>query len=91
MHFYSMTETAVMEMPIRRFWLFTANVDRIMAQKDLRALLVGASSQTSEGGKAHQDRLIIELGTIQTVVYTGPIEEERDEEGFKELKMLALM
>lgn len=91
MHFYAMTQTAVMEMPIRRFWLFTANVDRIMAQKDLRALLVSASSQSSEGGKAHQDRLVIELGTIQTVGNDGPVAEERDEAGFKELKMLAAL
>lgn len=89
-HFYGLTQTAVMEMPIRRFWLFVGNVDRIMAQKDLRALLTGASAQTSEGGKAHQNRLIVELGTIQTLKDTGPVHEERDEIGFKELKFMAL-
>jgi len=89
-HFYGFTQTAVMDMPIRRFWLFVGNVDRIMAQKDLRALLTGASSQSSEGGKAHQDRLVIELGTIQTVESGGPLYEERDEAGFSELKMMAL-
>lgn len=88
-HFYGLTQTAVMDMPIRRFWLFAGNVDRIMAQKDLRALLIGASVQTSEGGKAHQNRLVIELGTIQTVDDRSQLYEERDEAGFRELKMMA--
>ena len=88
-HFYGLTQTAVMDMPIRRFWLFAGNVDRIMAQKDLRALLIGASVQTSEGGKTHQNRLVIELGTIQTVNDTSQLFEERDEAGFRELMLMA--
>lgn len=89
-HFYGLTQTAVMDMPIRRFWLFAGNVDRIMAQKDLRALIIGASVQTSESGKAHQNRLVLELGTIQKVDDAmAQLYEERDEAGFRELMMMA--
>lgn len=80
--------TAVMEMPIRRFWLFSSNVDRIMAQGDLRALMVGASTQSSEGGKACQKRLIVELGEIQKLEEAAPIYEKRDQAAFDELKLM---
>lgn len=84
-----MPYTAVMDMPIRRFWLFTANVDRIMAQGDLRALMVSASASSSDGARSHQNRLVIELGTIQVLEDTGPLYEKRDQAAFNELKAMA--
>lgn len=88
-HFYGLTQTAVMDMPIRRFWLFAGNVDRIMAQKDLRALIIGASVQNTEASKTHQNRLTIELGDIQKLDDRAQLYEERDEAGFKELMLMA--
>lgn len=87
-HFYGLPQTAVMEMPIRRFWLFSSNVDRIMAQGDLRALMVTASAASPEGGRACQSRLVIELGEIQVLEKTAPIYEERDQSAFDELKSM---
>ena len=66
-HYYSLSENAVMGMPIRRFWLFVANIDRINAQKDLRALNVGACVQSPEGVKEYRNTLTVELGEIQGV------------------------
>ena len=85
-----------MDMPIRRFWLFSGNVDRIQAQKDLRALAISASSQDSKAATECRNRLVIELGNIQETdapVYhsgetTAQLDEERDEAGFNELKMM---
>jgi len=77
-----------MEMPIRRFWLFTANVDRIMAQGDMRALNVAASATTGESGQELQKRLVIELGTIQVLEETGPLYEKRDQAAFDQLKTM---
>lgn len=87
-HFYGLPYAAVMDMPIRRFWLFTANVDRIMAQGDMRALNVAASATTGESGRALQDRLVIELGTIQVLQETSPLYEERDQAAFDQLKTM---
>lgn len=83
-----------MGMPIRRFWLFVANIDRISAQKDMRAMNVGSCIQSPEGAKEYRNTLIVELGEIQVVDGRGPGElpaqyyEERDEVGFNELRNL---
>lgn len=90
-HFYGMTETAVMAMPIRRFWLFMANIDRIMAQGDLRALMIGASAQNGETAKSLHKKLEVELGEIQELeanALPAQFYEERDQEGFNQLKLL---
>lgn len=92
-----MTETAVMAMPIRRFWLFSGNVDRIHAQEDLRALAVAASAQDGKSATECQKRLVVELGTVQETdapetasgEYHPQLEEQRDEAGFNELKMMS--
>lgn len=81
-----------MAMPIQRFWLFVASIDRISAQQDLRALNVGSCSQSSEGSAELRKRLVIELGDIQEVENgDAPVQlfEERDEDGFNELRMMA--
>jgi hypothetical protein len=86
-HFYSMSYREVMEMPIMSFWLMNGNIRRVRADADMRALLVNAASQSSDGVTSYRERLVLELGTVisQPVVP----DEERDEEGFAELKAMA--
>jgi hypothetical protein len=79
-------------MPMRRFWLYHENVDRISAQKDMRALTVAAVSQ--QDGPVISDyrqRLIVEVGQIAKMSSAAVIKQEaqRDEEGFADLKFMA--
>lgn len=94
MHFYSQSYPAVLALPIKTFWLMNENIDRIQAQKDMRALSVAVAAASP--GQAAQDlrqRLIVEAGTIVKVSGEPEgrpyVHEERDEVGFAELKELS--
>lgn len=92
MHFYGMTDNAVMGLPIRRFWLLSGCVDRIMAQKDLRALAVSSNAMSGENLGEHRERLVLEIGNVYKLDKVAVVmEEERDEAGFAELRNLAKM
>ena len=69
------------------FWLMSGNIRRVRADSDMRTLLLSAASQSSEGVQQFQERLVLEVGTV----FTQPAvpDEERDEEGFAELKAMA--
>ncbi len=82
MSFYSIPDEKLFEMPIKRFWLLSGNVDRIEAQRAIRNLTVANAAQGDPQGC--RDNLISELGTI----YIGV--PERDEEGIKGLKQLSM-
>jgi len=74
-------------MPMKTFWMMSENVRRIQAQNDMRAMSVAITSQGGEAFKEHHERLVIELGdVVKEPVVPDAV---RDEEGFKELKMLA--
>ena len=77
----------VMSIPIKTFWYMSGSIRRLMAEKDLRALSVSMASQSGEGAKECQERLVLEMG----VIVKSPIgvNLERDEDGFLELKALA--
>ena len=49
-------------MPVRMFWSFTSNLNRIRAEEDLRTLKVAISSQSGEGTKDLSRQLDNELG-----------------------------
>lgn len=66
-------------MPIKRFWLMNTQIDRISAQRDLRALTLTNVAQSEESAKNHREHLNREIGTL---VVGAP---ERDEKGFNEL------
>ena len=69
------------------FWLMSGNIRRVRADSDMRNLLLSAASQSSDGVQQFQERLILEVGTV----FSQPAQpdEERDEEGFAELKAMA--
>lgn len=81
-----------MNLPIRTFWLMNGNIVRLMAEKDLRATDVQLARHGGEGREAIRKNLTLELGNVGKVaVEESPLEAERDEQGFAELKALAAL
>lgn len=77
---------------MRRFWLFHENVDRISAQKDMRALTIAAvSQQDGPVVSDYRQRLIVEVGNVAKMNTQSVMREEaqRDEEGCSALKFMA--
>lgn len=71
-------------MPVNRFWLLNANIDRISAQEDSRAAHVCMTPHiTKEGVTDYFDGLKKEIGLVVDRV------DEPDLEGIKRLKALA--
>lgn len=90
MHFYSQTNDEVMRLPIKTFWLMHANIDRIKAQEDMRSLTVSIGAQAGgEAVKSIRQQLIVEAGTIVKAAPADPLDAQRDEKGFAELKALS--
>lgn len=54
----------VMRLPIRTFWLMSANINRLFAERDMRLLSVTAAANSSEGMKGKVDELTHELGQV---------------------------
>lgn len=80
--FYGISDQHVLKMPIKRFWLLSENIDRIEAQRDMRALTVANVAQGEEAARDHRKHL---QETVGTLVIGGA---ERDQEGFEELKSM---
>lgn len=51
-------------MPIRSFWSFAKNINRIRAQEDLRAMEVTLAGQSSEIAERVRSKLTDEMGSI---------------------------
>ena len=80
-----------MGMPIKTFWMLNQNVDRLLAQRDMRSLTVAVSGQSSqESFDSCRKALILEVGTIVKMEENPIRDAVRDEEGFAELKEMAL-
>lgn len=79
--------TEVLRLPVKAFWSFVSNIDRISAAEELRVMNVYAASQSSDGYKSVQANLVAQMGEV--VKMGTDIHFERDELGFQELKMLA--
>lgn len=75
-------------MPLRSFWVMSAQINRVSAERELRDLNILIGSQSKEGIEDTRDRLLKEMGQVTTG--TEP-HWERDEEGFEDLKHLASM
>lgn len=89
MHFYSTPYAALMEVPIKTFWLMNFNIGRIQAQEDMRSLTVAVCGQGSEAAEDHRKRLVIEAGTAVKLKDDAVLCEKRDETGFATLKEMA--
>jgi hypothetical protein len=98
MHFYGLSDTEVLAMPIRRFWLLHKCVDRLAAEADMRALHNAACAQGGEAFKEHSDRLQRRVGEVVRMsareeldtdeVTWDQIDVRRDQEGFNALKQM---
>lgn len=90
LHFYAMGYAEIMALPLSTFWLLHANIDRIKAHDDLRAVsmaLVGQS--TPDAVHEYRQRLVVEAGQIVTMATGSPLDVQRDEAGFQELRAMA--
>jgi hypothetical protein len=70
---------------MKTFWLLSENVERIMAQKDMRALTNGVASHGGPFASEHRKALVLEIGTITRNEHTPA----RDRAGFEELRSMA--
>lgn len=77
-----------MELPIVTFWLLSANIDRITAQKDMRSLSVAVCSMGGEVVQKTHDRLTLEIGEVVRLEF-NPMKAQRDMAGFEELRSMA--
>lgn len=91
-----MSPDEVMKLPIKTFWLFSENIERITAQKDIRSISVAMAPQISGEHVGNlQQKLIVEMGRVVTLkggdkqVQASYRDDKRDEAGFAELRMLA--
>ena len=88
MHFYSYRREDVLALPIKFFWLLNQNVERILAQSDMRNLRIGSVSQSTEDVKSHMQSLQTEVGNIVKRRTFTPMDEQPDFEGIAELKAM---
>ena len=58
-----MTYKDVLDMPIRSFWSFNKNMNRIQADNDLRAMDIALASNSGEFAKELRERLVETLGS----------------------------
>jgi len=84
MYHYKLSDEQVLKMPARRFWLLNKNLNRLMAENDIRNLQVLVSAESSEGTKQTQERLFLEIGPV--VVQ----EPTFDRDGLNRLKQLSM-
>jgi len=81
-----MTYREVLDLPLRVFWTMSGKIHRIQAEEDMRRLSLLVSANSTEDAAARNEALLDEMGEVST----QPIVFERDEEGFEELRKLAL-
>lgn len=77
-----MSDTQVMEMPIKRFWLFSECIDRMNSSDDLRFLANQSSLNSKEGMDGRLSELNENVGTLVIRDF------KRDVEGVSRLKMM---
>jgi len=70
-------------MPVRRFWLMTGNINRILATEDMRSLSVYSAAQGQEAAEEKRKQLILEIGDVTEV------EEKLDKEGLSDLRRMS--
>ena len=61
---FGFSHEAAVTMPIKRFWFYHRQVDRIRAEKDIRMLHVLAGVTSQEGVTKLQERLSEQVGKL---------------------------
>lgn len=59
-----MSYREVMSLPIRAFWLMSANLNRLFAERDMRQLTIAAAVDSSEGMQEKVEQLTTEIGRV---------------------------
>jgi hypothetical protein len=88
---YGMSYREVMEIPMKTFWMLNRNISRVLAEQDLRAFQLAVSVNSGETATALQAKLLEEFDNPYLMDGAGDapvIDEERDEVGFAQLKMM---
>lgn len=62
-----MTDVHVLNMPSRRFWCLEKQINRIMAQEDLRQLNIHRATSNKEAMEEVVERLSMEIGDTARV------------------------
>lgn len=91
MAFYSFGDVQkVLDLPLKTFWMLHKNIDRLEAEKDLRAAQLAAQTQSGEGFKELVRGLQKEMGQVVILEVGARKEDQIDREGVKRLKMLSM-
>lgn len=61
-HFYGMEYPAVLAMPLKAFWAFNRNVDRLRAEAEQRHLRLLCAAQSPDAATRLSEALITEMG-----------------------------
>lgn len=77
MSFYSIDYQSMRKLPLRTFWLLSKSINRIEAERGLRALSIASASQSSDGFKAAQKNLQAEIGEVTTEEAPEPVGTEQ--------------
>jgi hypothetical protein len=88
MRHYPLSYEQVMALPVRAFWTLNRNINRLLAEEDLRAMTLHVSRQSAEGCSAYEAKLRAEIFPTAGGGF-DPLKAERDEAGFAELKAMA--
>ena len=85
---YGIRDTHLLEMPVKRFWLFSECIDRMHSAEDIRAIRVAASVQDQASYDDSMSKLRESVGEVAT--YEGGINsrDERDPNATSILKSL---
>jgi hypothetical protein len=86
MRHYPLSYEQVMALPVRAFWTLNRNVNRLLAEEDLRALMLHVSRQSAEGCSAYETKLRNEIFPAADAF--DPLKAARDEAGFAALKAM---
>lgn len=79
----------VLGLPIRTFWLFSKNVDRLSAERDLRLMQVMASAQSAEAYGKTYDLLERQMGQVVKFDQVAIAQTEQlDRAGLAELQSM---
>lgn len=88
---YGMSYREVMDLPMKTFWMLNRNISRLLAEQDLRAAEIAVSVNSGDAMKALHTKLLKEFDNPYRMENSGPvIDEERDEEGFAQLKLMTI-
>lgn len=90
MAFYGFSDTRkLLTTPVVTFWMLHKNIDRLMAEKDMRTADVAIRSQSADGVRSLFDDLRKQMGTVVDFDRLLAAQEEQlDREGLHSLNGL---